>query len=408
MSINLLGLLKDQLSGDMVSKIAGAIGESSSTTQSALGSVLPSILAGAVQKASDTNGATALFNMLSSGNHDGSILNNLGSLLGGGSSTQNLISSGAGILSALFGDRVSGVANLISKISGMKSSSASSLLGLAAPIVMGMIGKTVKSQGISNAAGLASMLMGQKDFLKGVLPAGLGSLLNLSSLGDVAGMASSAMAAGGSGMKKLIPWLVLAGAAVLVYSLLGRGCQTDVPKVDVTQKVEEAAKTVDDAASKAVDAMANWFKKTLPNGVALNAPMGGIENQLVEFIEDASKPVDKTTWFNFDRLTFETGKATLDMAKSAEQLNNVAEIMKAYPNVELKIGGYTDNVGSAAANMKLSEERANATMAELVKLGVAAARMKAEGYGDQHPVASNDTEAGRAQNRRIAVRVTKK
>jgi outer membrane protein OmpA-like peptidoglycan-associated protein len=240
--------------------------------------------------------------------------------------------------------------------------------------------------------------MGQKDFLKGVLPAGLGNVMNLSSLGDVAGMA------GGGGLKKLMPWAVLAAAGILVYSLLGRGCQQEVPKVDVSG----AAKAVDSAATAAVDAMANWFKKTLPSGVALNAPMGGIENQLVDFIEDASKVVDKTTWFNFDRLTFETGRAALDMTKSAEQLNNVAEIMKAYPNVELKIGGYTDNVGNAAGNMKLSEARAKATMAELVKLGVAEARMKAEGYGDQHPVASNDTEEGRAQNRRIAVRVTKK
>lgn len=244
MSINLLGLLKDQLSGDVVSKIAGVIGDSPSSTQTALASALPSIVAGAVEKASDTNGAGTLFNMLSSGNHDGSILNNLGSLLGRGPATQDLISSGAGILSLLFGDKASGVANLISNISGIKSSSASSLLGLAAPIVMGMIGKTMKSQGISSAAGLAAMLMGQKDFLKGVLPPGFGSLLNLSSFGDVEGMASSAMATGSGGMEKLMPWFVLACAAVLVYLLLGRGCGQETPKGDVSQKVKEAAKSL--------------------------------------------------------------------------------------------------------------------------------------------------------------------
>ena len=82
--------------------------------------------------------------------------------------------------------------------------------------------------------------------------------------------------------------------------------------------------------------------------------------------------------------------------------------MKAYPNVEIKIGGYTDSTGNADANLKLSQDRANAVMAELVKLGVPAARMKAEGYGSKFPVAPNKTPAGRSKNRRIDIRVTKK
>ena len=93
---------------------------------------------------------------------------------------------------------------------------------------------------------------------------------------------------------------------------------------------------------------------------------------------------------------------------SMAQLKNVAAIMAAYPKVEIKIGGYTDNVGNAAGNMKLSSERAKTVMAELVKLGVGAPRMSAEGYGDQHPLASNNTEAGKAQNRRISISVRKK
>jgi OmpA-OmpF porin, OOP family len=82
--------------------------------------------------------------------------------------------------------------------------------------------------------------------------------------------------------------------------------------------------------------------------------------------------------------------------------------MEAYPNVNVKIGGYTDNVGDDARNMKLSQERANGTMNELQKLGVSPSRMTAEGYGEQHPVADNATEEGRQRNRRIDVRVTKK
>ncbi|ARK12298.1 sodium-translocating pyrophosphatase [Fibrella sp. ES10-3-2-2] len=132
----------------------------------------------------------------------------------------------------------------------------------------------------------------------------------------------------------------------------------------------------------------------------------GIEANLVTFIK-SDKPVDKTTWFDFDRLTFETGKATLK-PESQEQLKNIAEILKAYPAVSIKLGGYTDNTGSADKNLKLSGDRAQSVKKELVGMGIADSRLEAEGYGQEHPVASNDTEAGRAQNRRISVRVTKK
>ena len=74
----------------------------------------------------------------------------------------------------------------------------------------------------------------------------------------------------------------------------------------------------------------------------------------------------------------------------------------------IKLGGYTDNKGPADFNMKLSQGRADNVMVELVKLGIDAGRLKAEGYGEQYPVASNDTEEGRAQNRRIDIRVTGK
>ncbi len=142
-------------------------------------------------------------------------------------------------------------------------------------------------------------------------------------------------------------------------------------------------------------------------GVMLDLPdVGKVEEQLLSFI-NSGKPVDKTTWFDFDRLLFDTGKATLK-PESQLQLKNIAEILKAYPAVNVKLGGYTDNTGDANANLKLSGERAKSVEAELVKLGIADDRLESEGYGQEHPVAANDTDAGRAQNRRISIRVTKK
>ena len=159
--------------------------------------------------------------------------------------------------------------------------------------------------------------------------------------------------------------------------------------------------------SDAIKNLGAKMDKALSSGVTLNIPENGIENNLLKFIEDKSKAVDKTTWFDFDRLTFETGKSSLK-SESAEQLKNIAEILKAYPNVNVKVGGYTDNTGDANANLKLSSDRASAVKSELIKLGISDARVESEGYGIDHPIATNDTEEGRAANRRTSVRVTKK
>jgi K(+)-stimulated pyrophosphate-energized sodium pump len=166
----------------------------------------------------------------------------------------------------------------------------------------------------------------------------------------------------------------------------------------------EKSTAADNAAVATPNAELSTLK--LDNGKELSVAMTGVEGKLLDFIK-SDKVVDKTTWFDFDRLTFETGSATLK-PESQEQLKNIVEILNAYPAVNVKLGGYTDNTGNANNNLKLSGDRAKSVVAELSKLGIAADRLDAEGYGQEHPVASNDTEEGRAQNRRISIRVTKK
>ena len=117
--------------------------------------------------------------------------------------------------------------------------------------------------------------------------------------------------------------------------------------------------------------------------------------------------MNDTTWFDFDRLNFATGSATI-LPESQQQLDNIAEVLKAYPNVTVKVGGYTDKTGNPRANLSLSQSRAESVRTALIGKGVAARRMVAEGYGDKHPVADNATPDGRARNRRIALRVTAK
>lgn len=99
--------------------------------------------------------------------------------------------------------------------------------------------------------------------------------------------------------------------------------------------------------------------------------------------------------FDFDSAVFKTGfNSTLD---------SVAKVLKEYDKTQVVIAGYTDNVGAAAYNNQLSLKRAQAVSDYLVLRGVSPARISVYGYGSQYPIASNSTEAGRAQNRRVTI-----
>ena len=105
------------------------------------------------------------------------------------------------------------------------------------------------------------------------------------------------------------------------------------------------------------------------------------------------------------RIQFVLGSAKLTQAAMAE-LDKGAKVLEKYPSVNISIEGHTDNTGSAAGNQKLSEQRAAAVKAYLVKKGISADRMVAVGYGQTQPIADNKTAAGRASNRRVDFKMT--
>ena len=100
---------------------------------------------------------------------------------------------------------------------------------------------------------------------------------------------------------------------------------------------------------------------------------------------------------------------TFDFAQSAVKpqfygvLNNLASTLNQFPQTRIQIAGHTDNVGSDASNLQLSQQRANSVRSYLAGSGVAPDRMQAVGYGETRPIADNSTDYGRAQNRRVEI-----
>ncbi|MBO0611537.1 OmpA family protein [Thiothrix fructosivorans] len=103
-----------------------------------------------------------------------------------------------------------------------------------------------------------------------------------------------------------------------------------------------------------------------------------------------------------DAITFDTAQAGVK-PQFYGVLNNLASTLNQFPETRVQIAGHTDNVGSDASNLQLSQQRANSVRTYLASTGVAAQRMQAVGYGESRPIADNSSDYGRAQNRRVEV-----
>ena len=115
-------------------------------------------------------------------------------------------------------------------------------------------------------------------------------------------------------------------------------------------------------------------------------------------------PIKKGEVFVMRNLHFATNKTRI-LSSSEEALEALYSYLERNPEIRIKIMGHTDNVGKDAANQRLSEGRANAVRADLIKRGIDETRIEAEGYGETRPIDTNDTEEGRQNNRRVEVEV---
>jgi outer membrane protein OmpA-like peptidoglycan-associated protein len=151
------------------------------------------------------------------------------------------------------------------------------------------------------------------------------------------------------------------------------------------------------------------LKVKLPDGTELDAYKGGIEDALVTCLNDAACAPGKDRWFDFDNINFEVGSAKLT-AESDAQIRNIAAILKAYPKAMIKIGGYTDKTGDSTANLKLSQDRADAVLAAIKTAGGSAAQLLgAEGYGSAFAkVPADASDEARRTDRRISVSLREK
>jgi Bacterial protein of unknown function (DUF937) len=197
---NLVSVVMQFLTPDMIAKIASALGLDRTVAQKAVGGAVPALLSSLADLASAPNGVRQLGNMLAQ-QQPGS-LESLKSLIGG-PGQNNLAETGSSMLSGLFGGgTLDTMAQTIGKFAGMDGSSSKSLLGMLGPVIIGALGQHQRSAGL-DASGLASLLGSQKEQIAAAIPSGLADQLSAAGLIDRAagGLRSGAAAASAAGSR---------------------------------------------------------------------------------------------------------------------------------------------------------------------------------------------------------------
>lgn len=428
MSLNIIDLIKGQLGPALVSQSATQLGESESGVSKAISGFLPVVLGGLAE---NSKNPTILDSIVGAGSNG-----MLGNLLNG-SNNNSAISS---VLSSIFGGQQDGVINSVSNYAGINTSSASFLLNMVIGAVIGSVGKYAVDNNLDKS-GISNLLENQKSLVPSLLPAGLslGALgLGTSQIfgGDKAVVSSTETPhtervvvteepknvevnragathikveenKGGSIWKWLLPLLLLLLLGFFAWKQCNKKETTTTTTTETTTIVEDTVVVLPNVDTT------KKIKDIDVNGNKIRGYEGGFENQLVDFLNagtyaTATEETLKTVWYSFDNVNFEMASATQLLPGSEEQLRNLSVILKAFPDAKIKIGGYTDNVGNAAVNKKLSQDRADFLKAELTKLGVGNQIVSAEGYGSEFAtVPATATDEERAIDRKMAIRFTK-
>jgi OmpA-OmpF porin, OOP family len=376
---SILDQAREAMTPDVVRSVGSLIGQNPAATSKGLSAAIPSVLAGVTEMASTPSGAERVQGMIADGGYGGNTLANLAGLLNGGATTSALLRSGGHLLSTLFGNRETDVTDAVARAGGMPGSAASKLLAMIAPIVMAVVGREIGTRKL-DGAGLTSLLAGERSALSAPASTALGSYRAVSEP-----IVHERAAASGF---RWWPAALAAGVAAIALLLFA-----------TRQKGPDVAVVGETVPSASPGQMASL---QLPSGQKLEVRDGSFLQKFNTFLADTSD-TNLPKRFVFDDLTFETGTSALTPPSQAT-VDQLAVILKAYPGVQVTVEGHTDATGDAAANKTLSEDRAAAVKNRLVEQGgLGTQRVATEGYGQDRPLAPNDSEAGRARNRRTEV-----
>ena len=406
MSFNPIESVKAVFPGEMLNKMAGILGESTTNVHQAMQGIIPSVMIGIILRTEFGDAFDTL--NLSKEAAKIEIPFNQTSLAWWWSTNYK----GADYLESLFGGKISDLTNAISGYAGISSKSAASLLNIVAPAAYSVLGRHIIESDM-NVNGMRSFLSGEKKRTLNLLPAGIFlegivGFERLSGLSEKFAGIEPKTTREKQKINWVIPVVLIAVAAGAIWYFLIRQEPAELSSVPVVHQTVPAKDTIvpskDTIAATPIPD--GRYSVKLPAGKLLYVKKGSMEDQLAAFFNDPKSKPSRRFLFNFDQIKFNAG--TADITKeSMTQIENVAAILKSFPNARINIAGFNEKGGDSVLNSTLSENRAEAVAKALKTAGVTSSQITgAEGFGSDF--AQYDPDAAdslKARDRRIAISV---
>lgn len=395
--MDILGFIKDRLTDSVIEKVSGFLGEHPDKIGPALNSAVPIVMGGIIRSASTEEGAGKVMDVLKDGGHTGEILDDLPHLLGNFDKTQLLITIGSNIFNHFSGNKGNSIVEKLSTLNGIRKTSASSLVGLAAPLVLGALGKVVGKEGLG-VSGLTKLLGEQRETVFGALPPAIANQLNFkSAVAPVASMKEEKQkevrkpSTEGRGFPSWIPWALIGilFLGVLAYFWKYRK-QTppgaEVPAIGVLPK-EDSTYVSDPSFTASPLDTSSTVSSTDFSKPEETAPTEKVETKKEEKIVKAP-PIEKKVEEKPKTDTFDNNTSSVSVSeqlkdskswiglntdfrknsaeiKSKGELDDVAKYLKSNSKAKAIIAG-----GSQSSGSTLAEDRAYAVREILFEKGV--------------------------------------
>lgn len=415
---NVYKSLKESICPMMVSKASQALGEKEANIKDASKSIIASLL-GVMVKNGDTQQIKNILNEAANLN----ILADAENICKEDpTKEQRKISDD--FLQHLLGDKAADFTHPIAAHSGISNVTANRLIYIITPLVAGHLGDLLQKDHRSLAA-LIGQIKEEKSEYASFIPSGLAERFRLypaakahatNAHEKVVSMPKKEEEPAQKKKSNWLMWLIMLLLLVLLF-FWWKSCQGNEMTTNANDGAayRDTVTTVIPAAPIAVNTPADGqpIELTLPDGQIITVLKGGIEEEMVKFLNsDAYKNATendlKNKWFEFDNIDFEYNSATQLMAQSKTQLNNVMAIIKSYPKTQIVVAGFADKKGTEEVNMEISKERALTVEKYFEKEGLGKQVVKIEGFGETHATRSDKaSDNERAKDRDMALRFVK-
>jgi outer membrane protein OmpA-like peptidoglycan-associated protein len=384
---SMLAELREMVSPELIAAIARQTHESDVAVTKATNAAIPA-LAATIAHRSDEPGFMNEFVKLATGAVAHS--DPIATAMRLASSPSAINTTTPGSLATLFGKDLVDVTNSLTRYASIRESTGSSMLTTFAPIVLGYFGRLIRRQNLS-ATALAERLRAERPHIESAVPAGLEMPWIHKRYKRTRERVDE---------KTRHPASWHGGWTVPIAALVAALCLGGLFWWRIASSVKSVP--VSDTTPVATGTTGTLLSRPFPEQSRFAFRSGTAEDRLSKYLASSGSGSMKV---DLDRIGFGIGSATLTPSSQA-QIDNIATILREYPNAIVTVTGHTDNMGNEQTNLALSRARAETVAHALTSAGVSADRVHAEGYGGQKPVADNSTARGRAQNRRVTLEVS--